>query len=203
MKLVKMGDNISDQGQPTLRHRSQPQTSASKPSPTTTTPLRNTILLSWADLPPWRRDNSYITTGYRHHTPSTLHTILSLTHLHNESVNIWSHFLGAITAISVSAYLYLVIHPRYESATKQDVIVFGCFFAGAVLCLGMSATFHALLSHSEGAAKWGNKLDYTGIVLLIVGSYVPAMYYGFFCQVKLMKFYLGLVCSIPSPLTSC
>lgn len=187
-----MGDQISDQGQSTLRHRPQPQTS--KSSQATKPPTRDS-LLSWSDLPSWRRDNHFIQGGYRTHRPSTLHTILSLTHLHNESVNIWSHLLGAVTAILISAYLYLVIHPRYESATKADVAVFGCFFAGAVLCLGMSATFHALLSHSDGAAKWGNKLDYSGIVLLIVGSNVPAMYYGFFCEVKLMRFYLGLVCN--------
>lgn len=184
-----MGDDISNDI-PALRRRHQPQTSQSSPASTTKSITGN---LTWADLPSWRKDNHYIETGYRRHHPSTLHTILSLSHLHNESVNIYSHLLGALTAVLTSLYLYLVIHPRYASASSHDVLVFGCFFGGAVACLGMSATFHALLSHSAAAAKWGNKLDYTGIVLLIVGSYVPAMYYGFFCQPKLMEFYLVLV----------
>lgn len=58
----------------------------------------------------------------------------------------------------------------------------------------MSATFHCLLDHSQQVARWGNKLDYTGIVALIVGSYVPALYYGFFCEPKMMASYLFLVC---------
>lgn len=73
------------------------------------------------------------------------------------------------------------------------MLVFACFFGGAILCLGMSATYHALCNHSQAVAKWGNKLDYTGIVALIVGSYVPALYYGFFCRPTLLTFYLSLV----------
>lgn len=155
--------------------------------------LKETLLLLWDDLPHWRRDNSYIRSGYRHIKPSYTHSLFSLTHLHNESVNIWSHLLGAIVAIGAAAYSYLLVHPRYDSASNGDVIAFAAFFGGAVSCLGMSATFHALLSHSEDVARWGNKLDYTGIVVLIVGSYVPALYYGFFCTPQLMKSYLSLV----------
>jgi adiponectin receptor len=50
-----------------------------------------------------------------------------------------------------------------------------------------------LCNHSERVAKWGNKLDYTGIVLLIVGSYVPALWYGFFCREGVLTVYLGAV----------
>jgi adiponectin receptor len=57
----------------------------------------------------------------------------------------------------------------------------------------MSATYHMLCNHSERVAKWGNKLDYTGIVLLIVGSYVPALWYGFFCREGVLTVYLGAV----------
>lgn len=155
--------------------------------------LESKLLLCWDELPHWRRDNAFIVTGYRQVKPSYSHTLFSLLHLHNESVNIWSHLIGAILAISSGTYLYQVIHPRYESASSSDIIVFACFFGGAILCLGMSATFHALLCHSEEVARWGNKLDYSGIVALIVGSYVPALYYGFFCRPTLMTPYLCLV----------
>lgn len=151
------------------------------------------LLLLWDDLPPWRRDNAFIHSGYRQIRASYAHSFQSLFYLHNESVNIWTHLLGALAAIISSFYVYYVVHPRYEAATSSDVLVFSCFFGGAILCLGMSATFHALVDHSEAVAKWGNKLDYTGIVALIVGSYVPALYYGFFCSPALMSGYLYLV----------
>ncbi|POR37724.1 ADIPOR-like receptor IZH2 [Tolypocladium paradoxum] len=152
------------------------------------------LLLLWDDLPAWRRDNAFIRCGYRQIRASYGHALRSLFYLHNESVNIWSHLVGALVAVAASLYLYCVIHPRYASAAAPDVLVFSCFFGGAVLCLGMSATYHALVDHSEEVARWGNKLDYTGIVALIAGSYVPALYYGFFCRPTLLVAYLGLVC---------
>lgn len=150
-------------------------------------------LLFWDDLPVWRRDNGFIQSGYRQNSPSYLHSLGSLFYLHNQSVNIWTHLVGAITTVAGSIYLYYVIYPRYENATLSDVLVFSCFLSGAVLCLGMSATFHVVLDHSREAAQWGNKLDYTGIVALIVGSHVPPLYYGFYCKPVLLKAYLCTV----------
>jgi predicted membrane channel-forming protein YqfA (hemolysin III family) len=150
-------------------------------------------LLLWGDLPAWRRDNAFIHSGYSQIRPSYVHSLRSLFNLHNESVNIWSHLLGAIVSVVSSLYLYCVIRPRYEFATPSDLLVFAFFIGGAVLCFGMSATFHALLNHSQKVARWGNKLDYTGIVVLIVGSFVPALYYGFFCMPALLTAYLCLV----------
>jgi adiponectin receptor len=155
--------------------------------------IEDTLLMLWDELPSWRRDNAYIKSGYRQSRASYMHSVRSLFYLHNESVNIWSHLLGAVSAAAASLYLYGVIRPRYASARFDDVVVFGCFFGGAVLCLGMSATFHMLLNHSEAVMTWGNKLDYTGIIALIVGSYVPALYYGFFCKPTLLSIYLSLV----------
>ncbi|KAH7247415.1 mPR-like GPCR protein [Fusarium redolens] len=151
-------------------------------------------LLLWDDLPAWRRDNAFIHSGYCRIRPTYLHSLRSLFNLHNESVNIWSHLLGAIVAVACSLYLYYVIRPRHDFATLSDVLVFTCFIGGAGLCLGMSATFHAVLNHSQKVARWGNKLDYTGIIVLIVGSFVPALYYGFFCMPTLLTAYLCLIC---------
>ncbi|KAI6777165.1 hypothetical protein HG530_001110 [Fusarium avenaceum] len=154
----------------------------------------NSLLLLWDELPEWRRDNAFILSGYRQSQNSYAHSFRSLFYMHNESVNIWSHLLGAIIFLASAAYVDRVVRPRYASASSTDVLVFACFFGGAVVCLGMSATFHTLLNHSATVAKWGNKLDYTGIVALIVGSYVPALYYGFFCLPNLMTAYLWVIC---------
>ncbi|KAF5677028.1 PHO87-like protein [Fusarium heterosporum] len=156
--------------------------------------VESSLLLLWDDLPAWRRDNAFILSGYRQSQNSYAHSFRSLFYLHNESVNIWSHLLGAIVFLASAAYVDRVVRPRYASASSTDVLVFACFFGGAVVCLGMSATFHTLLNHSATVAKWGNKLDYTGIVALIVGSYVPALYYGFFCLPNLMTAYLWVIC---------
>lgn len=37
--------------------------------------------------------------------------------------------------------------------------------------------------------KFGNQLDYLGIVILMWGSTIPSIYYGFFCDPGLQKIY--------------
>lgn len=151
------------------------------------------LLIVWDDLPSWRRDNAFLLTGYRATSNSYASSLHSLLYLHNESVNIWSHLLGAILFLLSGIFLRSVVLPRYPIASQADLVAFACFFGGAVACLGMSATYHAISNHSEEVARWGNKLDYSGIVFLIVGSYVPALYYGFFCRPTLMTIYLYTV----------
>jgi adiponectin receptor len=155
--------------------------------------VEQALLILWDDLPHWRRDNAYILSGYRATSNSYLRSIQSLGYVHNESVNIWSHLLGSIVFGVGGIWLWSVVAKRFPSATAADVAVFACFFAGAFACLGMSATYHALANHSAEVAKWGNKLDYSGIVFLIVGSYMPALYYGFFCYPALLKLYMTAV----------
>ncbi|PHH69004.1 hypothetical protein CDD82_131 [Ophiocordyceps australis] len=155
-------------------------------------------LVAWDDLPRWRRDNAYIRSAYRPIRASYREAVSSLTYLHNESVNIWSHLLGAVAALALGLGGLYCYHSQRHAilvapASSSDVLVFACFLGGAVVCLGMSATYHAVMDHSEAVARWGNKLDYTGIVALIVGSNVPALYYGLFCEPALFTAYLGLV----------
>lgn len=78
-------------------------------------------------------------------------------------------------------------------ATQKDVVVFSCFFLGAMGCLGMSATYHTLTNHSESVARFGNRLDYIGIVILIWGSFIPSIYYGFSAEPGLVRLYWTMV----------
>ncbi len=57
-----------------------------------------------------------------------------------------------------------------------------CFFIGAILCLACSTLFHTLSCHSKYVSTIFSRLDYAGIALLIVGSTIPWLYYGFYCQ---------------------
>ncbi|KAB7500246.1 Adiponectin receptor protein [Armadillidium nasatum] len=67
----------------------------------------------------------------------------------------------------------------------QEKLVFTAFFIGAIVCLGLSFTFHTVSCHSE--------LDYCGIALLIMGSFVPWLYYGFYCDFQPKLIYLTAV----------
>lgn len=153
-------------------------------------------LLHWNDLPHWQRDNHHIHTGYRPASSSFLISFESLTYLHNETVNIYSHLVPALIAIPAAISLHNALAPRYETATDSDVLAFACFFAGAVFCLGMSATYHTISNHSPKVARIGNAFDYIGIVGLIVGSFVPSIYYGFYCLPHLQHRYWTMISTI-------
>jgi adiponectin receptor len=160
--------------------------------------VENALTVLWNDLPSWQQDNHYIHSGYRPASASFKKSWASLFYLHNESVNIYSHLIGAVVFSAAGAAIYAIIRPRYESATTSDVLAFSCFFAGAALCLAMSGTYHTISNHSPLVARFGNKLDYVGIVFLITGSFIPSIFYGFYCHPHLQEFYWTMVCSVPA-----
>ncbi|KAK6538748.1 hypothetical protein TWF694_010321 [Orbilia ellipsospora] len=125
--------------------------------------------------------------------PSYLKSLKSLSYWHNESVNIYTHLLGAVFFGLLSWVLYITLEPRYPSATASDIYAFLCFFAGCLFCLGMSAFYHTICNHSYEAARWFNVLDYVGIVGLITGSFIPSVYYGFKCETALRDRYWTMV----------
>lgn len=151
------------------------------------------LLLLWDEISPWQQDNHYIRSGYRAQSDSFSKSWKSLSYLHNETVNIYTHLVGAILSLFAAALLYRELEPRYETATREDVYAFSCFFAGAVACLGMSGTYHTISNHSHEVAVWGNKLDYLGIVFLIWGSFIPVLYYAFREEPELRKTYWTMV----------
>jgi adiponectin receptor len=155
--------------------------------------IDNALTVLWNDLPSWLQDNHFIRTGYRPASNSFQKSFASLGYLHNESVNIYSHLLGAILFSISAVLLYIAIKPRYGTATSSDILAFGCFFTGAALCLSMSATYHTLSNHSPTINKFGNKLDYVGIVCLITGSFIPSIFYGFYCHPHLQELYWTMV----------
>uniref|UniRef100_A0ACD5YND5 Uncharacterized protein n=1 Tax=Avena sativa TaxID=4498 RepID=A0ACD5YND5_AVESA len=56
------------------------------------------------------------------------------------------------------------------------------FLVGAMACLAISATAHLLACHSRRATVVFWQLDYAGISIMIVASFVPPVYYAFLCH---------------------
>ena len=139
-------------------------------------------LIHWDDLEHWMQDNQHIHSNYRRASYSYARSFASIFHLHNETVNIWSHLVPAAISLPAGVVLYSVLKPRYDKATSADVAAMSCFFLGSTVCLGMSSIYHTLSNHSPSVNKRWNQLDYAGIACLIAGSFVPSVYYGFWCE---------------------
>ena len=67
-------------------------------------------------------------------------------------------------------------------ALLEDKLVFLCFFIGAMLCLLCSTLFHTMSCHSEFVSNVFSRLDYAGISILICGSSITWLYFGFYCE---------------------
>ena len=160
--------------------------------------IESALTVAWHQIQDWQQDNHYITSGYRPASNSYAKSAASIGYLHNESVNIWTHLLGAIAAVFSASGIFFAVKPRFDQATPQDVSVFACFFLGAVACLGMSATFHTISNHSAAVQKFGNRLDYIGIIFLIWGSFIPSIFYGFAAEPKLIRVYWSMVGCSPA-----
>lgn len=141
-------------------------------------------------LPDWLQDNEYLRTGHRPPLPSFGLCFKSIFSLHTETGNIWTHMYGC-TAFIGSAAWFLTRPPTLVQL--EDKFIFSTFFIGAVACLGLSFAFHTVQCHSAGVGKLFSKLDYTGISLLIVGSFIPWIYYEFYCRPIPMTIYLFMI----------
>ncbi|TFK49074.1 HlyIII-domain-containing protein [Heliocybe sulcata] len=163
--------------------------------------------VSWKEIEPWQRDNEYILTGYRRALRSYRGCLASVFgYLHNETVNIHSHLIGA----ALFVYILCTRDSAHTTTTWRDDAVFTISLSSAIFCLLGSAGMHTFSCHSEPVrlssyvpgivsprppqvCARGHALDYTGIVVLIVGSFFPCIYYGFYCEPRLQWLYLSII----------
>lgn len=129
--------------------------------------------LTFYELPFQWRENKYIVYGYRF-ARSHLMAMTSLFSWHNETVNIWTHLLGAFYL----GYLALVDFPNSEhfttfASSADDHAIVYMFIASAIICLLFSAIWHSYTN--IGFLSVRSKFacfDYSGITVLITSSII-------------------------------
>uniref|UniRef100_A0AC35U554 Adiponectin receptor protein n=1 Tax=Rhabditophanes sp. KR3021 TaxID=114890 RepID=A0AC35U554_9BILA len=141
-------------------------------------------------LPEWLKDNEYLRTGHRPPLPSFVECFKSILSIHTETGNIWTHLLGCIAFFALG--LWFISRPN-DDVKFQEKLIFSFFFLSAILCLGLSFVFHTVSCHSVSVVRIFSKLDYVGISLLIVGSFIPWIYYGFYCRTVPKIVYIAMV----------
>jgi len=149
--------------------------------------------VSFHELPAWLKNNEFILGHYRPVLRSYKECFRSILGLHTETGNIWSHLLGCLAFIALTLHFYQQPASVFKGHEFGQKIVFIFFFLGAITCLGLSCTYHTLMCHSRRVNQVFHKLDYVGISLLIVGSYVPFTYYGFYCLDTARRVYLAVI----------
>ena len=75
------------------------------------TKSRKSHLKEIHEIPSWMIDSHHLKSGYRHPDLSFMECFFSIFRLHNETFNIWTHFLGAIFFIICGVFLSSILLP--------------------------------------------------------------------------------------------
>lgn len=155
--------------------------------------LQSTQLLTWDKLPEWHRDNHFVRSGYREEFQSAAECLRSIFSLHNETVNIWSHLLPAAGFIFGQLLIQALIDHYYPEAAALDRFVFACNVAAAIVTMTLSSLYHTLMCHSEHVSSLWLRIDYVGILTLILGSFFSGIYVGFYCEPTPRNIYWSMI----------
>ncbi|CAG9937392.1 unnamed protein product [Clonostachys rosea f. rosea IK726] len=139
-------------------------------------------LLLASDMPSWYATNAFLRTGYRPVNGSVKLCFESLRHIHNETVNIYSHLIPAVIAIACNCFLHLYFHSRFPDARLADRLAVHIYLTTSIFCFGI----------------W-NRWDYAGIIVQTTGSFVSGVYMTFYCEPALRKLYWTMASFNPHP----
>ncbi|OTA55836.1 mPR-like GPCR protein [Hypoxylon sp. EC38] len=150
-------------------------------------------LVSYEEIPEWYQDNPYVRQGYRPVSHSAKACFSSWIYMHNETMNIYTHLVPA-AALLVSGIVYGFAHLQDRSSGDAGVVA--ALLLSAVACLGLSSAYHTLMCHSRQVEAFWLRLDFVGIILLILGSFVSGIYVGFWCETLERKIYWSMIGSL-------
>jgi len=148
-------------------------------------------VVSFEKLPPWLKDNDFLHTWHRPPLLTAVNCLKSIFRLHSETLNIWTHLIGAVSFFIIAVVFFLSSTSGHFGWDEK--IVFFLFFLSAIACMSLSWLFHTMSCHSDSVSLIFVKLDYIGIAILIVGSFVPWVYFGFYCSFVAKCCYLGSI----------
>ncbi|TRY79575.1 hypothetical protein TCAL_11192 [Tigriopus californicus] len=147
------------------------------------------MLLKATDVPLYVREDS-ITTGYRQNL-SYKGCLNSWFWLHNETVNIWSHFLGFLF------FLYFLVRillcPPTNVQSHFELLPIIIQLISYQFCMLSSSLFHTFSCHSENAHKSWLQFDHFGIFFALFGTYISFICDTFTCHPGWKTLHLSVV----------
>ena len=125
---------------------------------------RHMELLLHEDMPTWfqRLHGPTILVGYRPTQKPLRFYFHTLWSLHNETLNVWTHLIGAAVFIAL----------LFAGSTRRDGYMIAYRGASAA-CFVASSSYHLFLPVSEEVYTRLQRLDYAAIFILIGASAIP------------------------------
>ncbi|KAF2151794.1 mPR-typeG-protein-coupled receptor [Myriangium duriaei CBS 260.36] len=148
----------------------------------TDTLLSSERLLFYDEIREFNMDNEFLLSGYRTTSYVWAKSIGSVFEWHNETINMHSHLIGSVVFALLPIHFYFTLYRHIEVAQAIDAVLFIVYFFGVSICFACSATCHVVWNHSPYAARFGNRLDYCGIVLLMWSASLASIHFAFICD---------------------
>lgn len=123
----------------------------------------------------WTDRDSHGFNRQRLRTTSYMASIASITRLHFETLNIWSHLLGTVWFCSS-----LVCFAADTDSLTQDAAAVLLYLGGTSLCFASSTLYHIFADHAH--ASWWQLVDHLGIVGAIWASSISFALVSFDCR---------------------
>ena len=147
--------------------------------------------------------DTFLEDGYRICFNTYSRAFRSLFMIHNETVNVWTHLIGAFAAaIAIFAARFIL---KEESVTIYPLLI---HIISTAIGLSLSSIFHLLGCTSGEDFQFFQKLDYVGILIIASGTIISPLYYGFMCPEHFFWRYLWIgtaigCCGLAAGLTMC
>lgn len=145
-------------------------------------------IYDYNSIPEWLRDNEYILRGYRVGL-TYKECIKSIFLIHNETSNIWTHFLGNFYFLGVMIWLISF----EDSAKLRHRLIGSIFLISAMNCMFSSTIYHIFRCRSKQIDKFLERFDGAGIILLIASSIGVPIYFCFYCVSFWHSIYLASI----------
>lgn len=123
----------------------------------------------------------------RSYTTSYRESILSIAHLHSETINVWSHLFGTLW-FGISATRFAGTATGLFSMSAAAVLT---FLIANAFCFACSTLYHVFADHAE-ADSW-LRLDHLGIVCAIWASSISFVALSLGCHPGEQYLYMGFV----------
>lgn len=127
-------------------------------------------------------------------------------------MNVWTHLVGICFLIgfvfltyAIPVENYFSIHAEYATSSSILKAISEEFYSGAIprwpilvflygafFCLRGSSVYHAFYCISFVVENIVQTIDYCGVTINVLGSYIPILYYSFYCYPTYRKMHLTI-----------
>lgn len=150
-------------------------------------------LLRYDELPEWYQNGHVAVGSFRPISNSWVTSIRSLLYLHNETFNVYTHFIPAIYLLLTEAFWTPITHRNYPRATLTARLILNGNVYSTTVMMMFSAIYHALRNHSPRISRLALQADMMGASFFVIGDSFSQIYVDLYGHPGLASTYFAIL----------